>query len=130
MENWHGKSAKKPLQVQSTLSNSPSPIASGPAKNEGATALGQTSLTRTSAPQQGLAPGQGATGPESDSLATQAASKPKVQLAPTGAQPWPFPYGAGCPLEYWGIPGPMEHLPIKDTFDGSPEKLEFFLNQV
>lgn len=50
-----------------------------------------------------------------------------MQLTAVGAQPWLFPYGTGWPQGYWGAPGPTEPSPIK-AFDGSPEKLVFFLN--
>lgn len=36
----------------------------------------------------------------------------------------------GWPLGYWGGPRPPPPPPIKSTFDGDPEKLMFFLNQI
>lgn len=62
-------------------------------------------------------------------VATQShriARRPQAQLAAAGAQSWPFPGQDGGR----DTPGPIEPPPIKATFNGSLEKLVFFLNQV
>lgn len=61
----------------------------------------------------------------------QRPSRPGPQLRGFQRLAWSQPQYQGpalCP-QYWGQQ-PVYLLPIKATFDGDPEKLPFFLNQV